>query len=80
MVDRWSRFALSVSDDELNLFVYCHNYTVSVVKRTVKDLRFSDGSLLMIGHAGDLLQQHFKVSPDEYFKLSNLTKIEIFKI
>lgn len=69
MVDRWSKFAISVSDDALNLFVYCHNYTMTTVERKVKDLKFLDDSLLLIGHAGSLLQRPFKVGAILHLKL-----------
>lgn len=61
MVDRWSKIAISVSGATVNLYVYCHNYTMVTVDRMPSNLRFSDGSLLMIAHAGSVMQQQFKV-------------------
>lgn len=60
MVDRWSKFAISVSDNTINLFVYCHNYTVSLLEESTK-VHFEQDSLLVIGHAGSAIQQAFKV-------------------
>lgn len=62
MVDRWSRFAISVSGPTINLFVYCRNYTVAVATRQSEALTFAEDSLLMVGHAGGVIRQPFKVS------------------
>lgn len=62
MVDRWSKLALSISEDKINLFVYCHNYTTTTLEQSLERLEFSESSLLMIGHGGSVLPQPFKVS------------------
>lgn len=62
MVDRWSKVALSVSNDVVTVFGYCHNYTTERISRSGDPLSFSDGSLLLIGHAGSALMQAFDVS------------------
>lgn len=61
MKGRWSRFALSVSDSSINLFVYCHNYTLTSIKRSSEPFTFSQDSLLLVGHAGGVIKQQFKV-------------------
>ena len=66
MTGRWSRFAISVSGPTINLFVYCHNYTVTTITRSKDRLKFSDDSLVLVGHAGGVIQQQFKVCSQNY--------------
>ena len=62
MIGRWSKFAIGVSGSDISLYVYCHNYTSISVERDIEELRFTDDSLLLVGHAGDVIQQPYKVS------------------
>ena len=66
MAGRWSRFAISVSGPTINLFVYCHNYTVTTISCSKDRLKFSDDRLVLVGHAGSVIQQQCKVCSQKY--------------
>ncbi|KAJ8268528.1 hypothetical protein COCON_G00137000 [Conger conger] len=52
LADRWSRFTLTVQDDEVRLYMDCEEFHSVSVRRSSRPLSFEPGSGVFVGNAG----------------------------
>lgn len=61
-VKKWTRFALSVTANNVTLFFNCQKYDTVVTKRIPQELVFDSASTLYVGQAGPIIKGAFDVS------------------
>lgn len=75
---KWSRFALKVTNDNVTLFLNCHEFDTVAVKRAPLELVFDSASTLYVGQAGPLIRGAFHVSNLKYLQnFNNLNQVEL---